>query len=85
MKNSADIKTLATLEQLLTDVRDRGSIDPAIIESMREAVKICQIRHGLRAGLNLQHQGALHAIRQGRLDDATRHIELAVGIADLNL
>jgi hypothetical protein len=87
MNNTADImpNNMAALEQLLTDVRDRAGIDPAIADVMSEAVKICRTRYGVRAGLDLQHQGAFHAIREGRLDDATRFIEVAIGIADRNL
>lgn len=36
----------------------------------------------MHAGLNLQLQGALHAIRQGRPDDAARLIEIAIGIQE---
>jgi hypothetical protein len=80
-----DTKTLATLEQILSDVRDRAGIDPAIAETMREAVKICQSRHAVRADLNLQLPGAFHAIRRGSPDEATQFIEIAISIADLNL
>jgi hypothetical protein len=85
MNDTTNTKNMAALEQLLADVRDRAGIDPAIADAMREAVKISQTRHAVRAGFNLQLQGALHAIRQGRPDDATRFIEVAIGIADLNL
>lgn len=87
MNSTADAapKNAATLEQLLSELRDRAGIDPAIAEVMREAVKICQTRYAVRAGMNLQLQGALHAIRQGRSDDVVRHMEIAISIVDLNL
>jgi hypothetical protein len=85
MNDTTNTENMATLERLLSDVRDLAGIDPAIAEAMREAVKLCQTRHAVRAGLNLQLRGALHAIREGRSDDATRFIEIAIGIADLNL
>ena len=73
---------MATLEQLLSDVRDRAGIDPAIAEAMREAVMICRTSYTVHAGLHLQLQGALGAIRQGRPDDAAQFIERAIGIQD---
>ena len=81
--NSTDIApNMATLEQLLSDVRDRPGIDPAIAETMREAVMIYRTGYGVRAGMNLQLQGALHSLRMGHPDDAVRFIEIAIGILD---
>lgn len=73
---------MAALERLLSDVRDRPGIDPAIAEAMREAVMICQTGYAVHAGMNLQLQGALHSIRTGSPDEATRFIEIAISIQD---
>jgi hypothetical protein len=75
-------KNMATLEQLLSDVRDRAGIDPAIADVMREAVMICQTGYTVRAGMNLQLQGALNSLRAGHPEDAARFIEVAIGIQD---
>ncbi|HEX3915531.1 MAG TPA: hypothetical protein VHW71_18685 [Steroidobacteraceae bacterium] len=80
MNDTTNIKNMASLEHLLVEARDRAGIDPAIAEAMREAIKICRTRYAVRAGINLQLQGALHAIRQDRPDDAARFIEVAIGI-----
>jgi hypothetical protein len=83
MMNSTDTKNMATLEQLLADVRDLASSEyPAIAQAMTEAITICQSRHGVRAGVNLQLQGALLSIRAGRPEDAVRYLEIAIGIED---
>jgi hypothetical protein len=73
---------MATLEQLLSDVRDRAGIDPAIAEAMREAVKLCQTARTVRGGINMQLQGALASLLTGHPDDAARFIERAVSIQD---
>jgi hypothetical protein len=67
---------LAALEQLLEDVHDEH---PAIT-ALSEAVTICQTRHAVHAGVNLQLQGALASIRAGRPEDAVAYIERALDI-----
>jgi len=76
------IPNMTTLEQLLSDVRDRAGIDPTIAEAMIEAAKLCQTARTVHAGINMQLQGALASLRAGVPDDAAQFIECAVGIQD---
>jgi hypothetical protein len=81
--NSADtpLTNLAALEDLLTSVRDLTQSEyPALASVMNEAALICETRHAIRAGINLQLQAALASIRSGRPEDATRYIEIALDI-----
>ena len=83
MNRTDTAPNLATLEQILSEVRDRAGIDPAIAEAMHKAVTICQ--NGLltvRSATELQLQGALHSIRMGHPGDAVRFIEIAISIQD---
>jgi hypothetical protein len=75
--SNTDTKTLAGLEQLLTDVHDEH---PAIAEVMREGVLICQTRRAAHGGISLQLQAALASIRSGHPEDATSYIECAIDI-----
>jgi hypothetical protein len=74
---------LAALEDLLSALRDLTQGEyPALGQVLSHAVEICQTRHAVHGGINLQLQGALHAIRQGRPDDVAAYIERAIGIQD---
>jgi len=70
----SDPKNLPALKRLLTEARDQAP------EAMGEALAILQSAHTVHAGVNLQLQAALASIRAGRPEDATRYIEIALGI-----
>jgi hypothetical protein len=74
---------LDVLEGILSALRDQAKSDyPALVLVMIEAVKICQSRHGVHAGVNLQLQAALTSIREERPDDAMRYIQIALDIEE---
>ena len=73
--------TLAALEELLSSIHIVTQSDaPALAQLMGEAVTMCDGRHAVHGGINLNLQAALASIRQGRPEDAPAYIETALEI-----
>jgi hypothetical protein len=67
---------MAALEQLL----NRAQSEHPAITALSEAVTICQTRHAVHAGVNLQLQAARASILLAQPDEAMEFIERAIDI-----